>query len=427
MLDEADKMLSLGFADQLERIRTSIGDSRVGLFSATDPPGVKEISNVWAKAPTVIRGAKEKRADRKGDEEGELNESGGADSGRPGDEEDGDDANNRISENVIQIVHVCAEHKKLIKLTKHLANVEKLYKEQNQRHKPRVLVFCNRIATVRSVTKQLQEQNRSTTQLHGDLSQLDRDAAVRDFKGGKYSILVATDVAARGLHVKNLAYVVNYDFPSNLETYVHRVGRTGRVSAEGHAYSFLTRAMAPLAAPLIRLLESHRQSIDPNLIKLAESYKIVEQKLKGDGKQGDKQGGVNKDGPKRITLDAADETKGFIASKTFTGAKPGYVFTKGLRGLGFYLDAPKYRRKALAVDRKSVAKGKTAKTTKSTKSKRTGSENGLNAAKTPKKKKMLPGKAWYVTCVCPRGPRFFALTTSLRCHRRLKGRSMMDD
>ena len=386
MLDEADKMLSLGFADQLERIRGALGDgARVGLFSATDPPGVRAISQVWAKAPTVIRGVKEKK---KTDSKGE----GAADDG------DEDEGSNRISERVVQVVHVCADHKKFIKLSKHLSSIEKLYKEQKQRHKPRVLIFCNRIATVRNVAKQLQEQDKSVAQLHGDLSQLDRDAAVRDFKGGKHNILVATDVAARGLHVKHLAYVVNYDFPSNLETYVHRVGRTGRVTAEGHAYSFLTRAMAPLAAPLIHLLQCHQQSVDPNLVKLAGAYKIVQQKLKEEGQEvADKE--VDK-GPKReakraakrIQLDA--EREAFIASKSFTGARPGYVFTKGLRGLGYYLDAPKHQRNAKAA---SGTRGKKRTTKGSPKDTRT---EGVKPAK-KKPKRPLPGKAWCVICPDP--------------------------
>jgi superfamily II DNA/RNA helicase len=263
-------MLSLGFSDQLEKIRKNLNPNVVaGLFSATDPPGVKEMSRVWSSNPTVIRGEKARQHASNGLSDGGCTASDDA------------EANNRISDNVVQVVHVCADHKKMSKLLKHLNNVEKMYKEQNQRHKPRIVVFCNRIKTVRQVAKELREQHaKKVAEIHGDRSQEEREAAVRDFKGGKFNILVASDVAARGLHVKNLSYVVNYDFPSNLETYVHRVGRTGRVDDEGHAFSFLTRRLAPLAAPLIQLLESHKQAVDPNLVKLAESYKIIQEKLK---------------------------------------------------------------------------------------------------------------------------------------------------
>lgn len=79
--------------------------------------------------------------------------------------------------------------------------------------------------------------------------------ALLGWKSGKAQVLVATDVAARGLHIKNLPYVINYDFPTNLDTYVHRVGRTGRLATDGHAYSFFTRNLAPLAKPLLALLK----------------------------------------------------------------------------------------------------------------------------------------------------------------------------
>ena len=79
--------------------------------------------------------------------------------------------------------------------------------------------------------------------------------AVRAFRSGKAQVLAATDVASRGLHIARLPYIVSYDFPSRLDTYVHRVGRTGRLAAAGHALSFFTRNLAPLAAPLVALLQ----------------------------------------------------------------------------------------------------------------------------------------------------------------------------
>ena len=84
---------------------------------------------------------------------------------------------------------------------------------------------------------------------------------------------MCTDVAARGIHIKRLQYVVNYDFPTNLEQYCHRVGRTGRQGESGQSYSLVTRNMAPLAADLIDLLKSTNQDIEPNLEDLAEEFK----------------------------------------------------------------------------------------------------------------------------------------------------------
>ena len=290
-------MLSLGFSDQLGKIKKRIEQSggqfgtvmrpelsallsskfdensdseepgrqiQVGLYSATCPASVSNMIKTWCpKAKEInmsnIQESRDHIKERK----------------------DGHDKGARISESVVQVVHVCAEHKKLFKLRKHLKNIDEC--SRDERHKPRVLIFANRIKTVQYVAKELEGDGRKVVELHGDKLQEERERAVNDFKSGKMNILVASDVAARGLHIKNLQYVVNFDFPSNLETYIHRVGRTGRVGAKGHAYSFLTRSMASLAPPLLRLLESHQQEIDPNLAKLAEAYAIAAQKLKESG------------------------------------------------------------------------------------------------------------------------------------------------
>ena len=82
-------------------------------------------------------------------------------------------------------------------------------------------------------------------------------AALQAFKNGTAQILVATDVAGRGLHIRNLPYIVNYDFPSRMEAYIHRVGRSGRLASSGHAFSFFTRNLAALARPLLDHLLVH--------------------------------------------------------------------------------------------------------------------------------------------------------------------------
>lgn len=93
-----------------------------------------------------------------------------------------------------------------------------------------------------------------------------------NWKSGKVQILVATDVAARGLHIKNLPYVINYDFPTNLDTYIHRVGRTGRLATDGHAYSFFTRNLAPVAKPLLALLKVRASLQNYGLYALVRSW-----------------------------------------------------------------------------------------------------------------------------------------------------------
>ena len=97
--------------------------------------------------------------------------------------------------------------------------------------------------------------------------------------------LCATDVAARGIHIKRLHFVVNYDFPSSLEQYCHRVGRAGRQGEPGETYSLLTRNMAPLVEDLITLLGSCNQIIEPNLVKLRDEFR------NGDVEEDDEQSG----------------------------------------------------------------------------------------------------------------------------------------
>jgi len=297
ILDEADKMLSMGFSDQIEKIRKCIvntgaifpsadldvnrgtsshhGDVdlnlderkiQVGLYSATNPPQVSKITGFWTGNANITRLA-------------ELDIQAAAAKGelltRDLQDEQGQE---QISKNVVQVVHVCADHKKMVKLQKHLSNIEKM--NSGSRHKPRILIFANRIQTVKHVARALRDASQRVAEIHGEKSQKEREQAVMEFKSGKSNVLVASDVAARGLHINDLPYVVNFDFPPNLETYVHRVGRTGRVDSHGHAYSFLTRSMAALAPSLLQLLESHDQQLDPNLVKLAEAYQIAIEKMK---------------------------------------------------------------------------------------------------------------------------------------------------
>ncbi len=100
--------------------------------------------------------------------------------------------------------------------------------------------------------------------------QTKREKIMQDFKAGKVKLLVATDVAGRGVDVKNLPYVVNYDFPSTLATYTHRIGRTGRQNRPGTAVSFFTRNFEPMAKDLVHFLKKCGQPIDPYLTQLVE-------------------------------------------------------------------------------------------------------------------------------------------------------------
>ena len=119
-----------------------------------------------------------------------------------------------------------------------------------------------KIKTVVFVEKFLKKNNIKACALHGKMQQHMRSNVLNDFKAGKKPVLIATDVAARGLHMKNLDIVVNWDMPSRLEQYVHRVGRTGRQGREGLAYTFFTRNFAFMAKDLVQLLKTNKQTID---------------------------------------------------------------------------------------------------------------------------------------------------------------------
>ncbi len=94
-------------------------------------------------------------------------------------------------------------------------------------------------------------------------------------KQGKTNVLITTDVCARGVHIKRLRYVVNYDFPGSIEQYCHRIGRVGRQGEAGESYSLITRNMIAMVPALVRLLQSYGQEIEPNLRALAEEAELI--------------------------------------------------------------------------------------------------------------------------------------------------------
>eukprot|EP01041_Mallomonas_annulata_P008689 gene8689-17948_t len=182
------------------------------------------------------------------------------------------DSSLTISKSITQHIHICAAHKKPRLLMRFIEKVRGKEKEEKVRQSGAMLIFCTKIKSAHFVCEFLKKQNIVCDELHGQLSQQQRELRLQNFKAGKLRILCATDVAARGIHIKHLQYVVNYDFPSTLEQYCHRVGRTGRQGECGETYSLLTRNMAPLTEDLIKLLESCNQTIEPNLQKLADEY-----------------------------------------------------------------------------------------------------------------------------------------------------------
>ena len=138
-----------------------------------------------------------------------------------------------VSETITQIVHVCATHKKPRLLIKSILKIREDEKERKVRQPGAMIVFCTKIKTIKFVEDFLRRQSIKGVAIFTATCHKPTERAISSFRCGKDSILIATDVAARGLHIKKLKYVINYDFPTSLEQYCHRIGRTGRQGEDG--------------------------------------------------------------------------------------------------------------------------------------------------------------------------------------------------
>ena len=166
------------------------------------------------------------------------------------------------NKDVTQIIEVCTDQDKYRSLLKHLRD--------NLSPKDRVLVFVETKKGCDMLTRSLRMDQFQARAMHGDKSQEERDWALREFKSCSAPLLVATDVAARGLDVDDIRMVVNFDMPTNLEDWIHRVGRTGRAGKKGTAVSFfVAEKNGRMAKDLIEILNRTSQHIPPELSALA--------------------------------------------------------------------------------------------------------------------------------------------------------------
>ncbi|GAB3648981.1 DEAD/DEAH box helicase [Glycomyces tarimensis] len=200
VLDEADRMLDLGFSEDVERILKLLPEDRqTMLFSATMPDTIMSLSRRHMYRPVTVH----------------------ADVTGPDDE-------------------AVSNTRQLVYLTHALNKIEVTARILQARGRGLTILFCRTKRAAQKLADELDFRGFAVGSVHGDLGQNARERALRAFRSGKIDVLVATDVAARGIDVPDITHVINYDSPEDAESYTHRIGRTGRAGANGIAVTFLT-------------------------------------------------------------------------------------------------------------------------------------------------------------------------------------------
>jgi len=197
VLDEADRMLDMGFIEDMERILHQVSQERINcLFSATLDNNIYSIADKYMHAPEVV--------------------------------EIGD----------VAMVSTISEESIYLERHEKIGMLRKLIKDAKGQ---KILVFSATKACVDYLWKKLMNAGIRAGRMHGDMSQASREKTLRDFKENRISVLIATDVAARGIHVEDISMIVNYDIARDKDTHTHRVGRTGRMGKEGKAITFVEK------------------------------------------------------------------------------------------------------------------------------------------------------------------------------------------
>jgi ATP-dependent RNA helicase DeaD len=212
ILDEADEMLNMGFIEDIEFILSKVNNNRnIYLFSATMPKRIELLSKKFMKSPEIVRVKNKTKS------------------------------NNLISHSFYRS-----------KFSEKEFHLKKIIKKEDFFYG---VVFCKTKSDVDNLTMNLKKDGYKVDKIHGDITQFKREKVLNKFRNQKINILVATDVAARGIDISNLTHVINHSLPRDVETYTHRTGRTGRAGNKGEAISLVT----PAEMKLISLIERENQ------------------------------------------------------------------------------------------------------------------------------------------------------------------------
>ncbi|KAK9675232.1 DEAD/DEAH box helicase [Popillia japonica] len=260
VLDEADRMFDMGFEPQVMRIIDNVRpDRQTVMFSATFPRQMEALARRILQRPIEVQVG-----------------------GR-----------SIVCKDVEQHVVILEEDQKFLKLLELLG----LYQEHGS-----IIVFVDKQENADILLKELMKAAYNCLSLHGGIDQFDRDSTIVDFKNGKVKLLIATSVAARGLDVKQLILVINYDCPNHYEDYVHRCGRTGRAGNKGFAYTFITPEQSKYAGDIVKAFELASVPVPDILRSQWESYKA---KQEAEGKKVHTGGGFSGKGFKFDESEAA--------------------------------------------------------------------------------------------------------------------------